>query len=375
MAVSDTVAFEQGGSDSTILDALSRVGVRSDGPHLVADACPSQFTWRYARGEHQRVSRLYDLGIAAQWSCDDLPWEISVDPEALVAQSALARGDTFGWSVDVVAQTALSKFNDADWIDFGVSYQRWMLSQFLHGEQGALLCSAKIVESAPWIDAKLYASTQVLDEARHVEVFSKYLTDKLEGSYPVNLHLQTLLDDIVSDARWDVTYLGMQIMVEGLALAAFGLIHATTADPLLRTLLRYVMADEARHVAFGVLSLNEVYGSLSSAELRERQEFALDAAIAMRDRFLLQEIWAELEIPTSTVVKLMSTSPERMMFTNLLFSRIIPNLNKLGLLDANDGWLRSEFDRIGVSGLEEISDAMSESDAQADTPPTKRVLS
>ena len=116
----------------------------------------------------------------------------------------------------------------------------------------------------PWIDAKYYAATQVMDEARHVEVFAKYLDTKLSGHYPINAHLRLLLDDIVADSRWDMTYLGMQIMVEGLALAAFGFIHQLTTEPLLKQLLRYVMADEARHVAFGVLSLKEYYAELTA---------------------------------------------------------------------------------------------------------------
>jgi len=352
--------------------ALAKVGVPADAPHYLMNSCPVQFTFSYERGQHQRLARLYDHGVAAQWSSKDLPWETSVDPEALVAESAQMRGDAFGWSEQAISQTALAKFSQKDWIRFGIAYQRWMLSQFLHGEQGALICSAKIVESAPWMDAKYFAASQVIDEARHVEVFSRYLNEKLTGGYPLNAHLGALLDDIVVDARWDVTYLGMQIMVEGLALAAFGLIHATTADPLLRTLLRYVMADEARHVAFGVLSLSEIYQTLSAAELKERQEFALEAAISMRDRFLLQELWADFDVPRDTVALLMAQSPERQMFSNLLFARIIPNLRKLGLLDANDGWLREGFHRIGVMGFEELDDATMDPDAFADTSPANR---
>ena len=87
-----------------------------------------------------------------------------------------------------------------EWIRFGIEQQNWMLSQFMHGEQGALLCTAKIVETVPWIDAKYYAATQVVDEARHVEVFSRYLDEKLSGHYPVNAHLGLLLDDIIADS-------------------------------------------------------------------------------------------------------------------------------------------------------------------------------
>ena len=145
--------------------------------------------------------------------------------------------------------------------------RRWTLSQFLHGEQGALLCTAKITESVPWYDAKLYAATQVVDEARHVEVFSRYLQEKVGGEFQVNAHLRLLLDDIINDSRWDMTYLGMQVMVEVLALAAFGFMHQLTSEPLLKQLLRYVMSDEARHVAFGVLSLREVYAGMTDAEM------------------------------------------------------------------------------------------------------------
>src|SRR5437773_8650895 len=158
----------------------------------------------------------------------------------------------------------------------------------MHGEQGALLCTAKIVETVPWIDAKYYASTQVMDEARHVEVFAKYLDTKLTGHYPINAHLRMLLDDIINDSRWDMTYLGMQIMVEGLALAAFGFMHMLTEEPLLKQLLRYVMSDEARHVAFGVLSLKEFYEGLSEAERRERQECAYEPTVRLVNRFMIR---------------------------------------------------------------------------------------
>src|SRR5439155_947057 len=162
----------------------------------------------------------------------------------------------------------------------------FMLSQFLHGEQGALLATAKIVQGVPWAEAKFYAANQVADEARHVEVYHRYLTEKLGVSYEVVPSLNRLLDDIILDARWDVTFLGMQIMVEGLALAAFGVTRMQLADePLIQDLIGRVMADESRHVAFGVLSLSELYTKeMSATELREREEFIIDATVLLRDR-------------------------------------------------------------------------------------------
>src|SRR5947209_4744756 len=243
-----------------------------------------------------------------------------------------------------------------EWVDFGIESQNWRLSQFMHGEQGALICTAKIVESVPWIDAKYYAATQVMDEARHVEVFAKYLDTKLSGHYPINAHLRMLLDDIIADTRWDMTYLGMQIMVEGLALAAFGFMHQMTTEPLLKKLLRYVMSDEARHVAFGVLSLKEYYMQLSGSEIRERQEFAFEAAVRMRDRFLQQEVWERMGVDVKQAVKLVMQAPDRAVFQSLLFSKIVPNCKKLGLLDAGDGWLRERFTELGVIQFEDWAD-------------------
>ena len=242
----------------------------------------------------------------------------------------------------------------------GIESQNWMLSQFMHGEQGALICTAKIVETVPWIDAKYYASTQVMDEARHVEVFAKYLDTKLSGYYPVNAHLKMLLDDIVNDSRWDMTYLGMQIMVEGLALAAFGFMHQMTTEPLLKQLLRYVMSDEARHVAFGVLSLKEYYEGLSDAEIFERQQFAFEAAVRMRDRFLQQEVWERMDVPVKEAIELVMLTPTRQLFQMMLFSKIVPNCKKLGLLDRNDHWLRHRFEELGVIQFEDWVDTGSE---------------
>jgi hypothetical protein len=357
-----------------VASAFAVVGCEeTDGRHLVADPCPAEFTWDYEKGAKPRLDRLYEKAKTAQWNArTDLPWEIDVDQERVVVQNQQANGNFGRWAPEDVVGTALEGWGDAEWLRLGVENQNWMLSQFMHGEQGALLCTAKIVETVPWIDAKYYAATQVMDEARHVEVFSRYLDEKLSGHYPLNAHLGLLLDDIIGDARWDMTYLGMQIMVEGLALAAFGFIHAMTSEPLLKQLLRYVMADEARHVAFGVVSLQDYYEQLSASELRERQEFAFEAAVRMKDRMLMQEVWERLGVPSGDVVKVMTRAPERDEFQILLFSKIVPNLKKLGLLDAADGWLRQKFTEMGAIAFEDLVDTEQEVDAMADGSPVAR---
>ena len=317
--------------------------------HVVPSPSETVFTWDYDRSRPS-LEKLYRKAKTSQWDADDLPWELDVDQErTALAEAALVGG--FGAGADL-SGTAFETWGERDWINLSVETQNWMLSQFLHGEQGALVCTAKLVESVPWVDAKYYAATQVMDEARHVEVFSRYLDDKLSGHYQVNAHLRALLDDIVKDERWDITYLGMQVMVEGLALAAFGFIRQIVDEPLLRELLRRVMADEARHVAFGVISLSEFYACLSAAEIEERQQFAYEATIRMRDRFVMQEVWDRLGIPVAEATRLVAQAPERAIFQQMLFAKIVPNCSKLGLLDAGDGWLRQRFTELGIIGFE-----------------------
>lgn len=319
------------------------------------------FTWDYDKGSRPKLDRLYEKAKTSMWNgSTDLPWEIEVDQEEVARNNAAANSTGLSQGMDL-AGTPFEKWGDKEFLQVAIESQNWTLSQFMHGEQGALVCTARIVESVPWIDAKYYASTQVMDEARHVEVFAKYLNEKLSGHYPINAHLKMLLDDIIQDSRWDMTYLGMQIMVEGLALAAFGFIHQLTTEPLLKQLLRYVMSDEARHVAFGVLSLQDYYQELTAAELRERQEFAFEAAVRMRDRFLQQEVWERMGIPVKDAVQLVMQSPERVGFQSMLFSKIVPNCKKLGLLDAGadkgkPGWLREKFTELGVIAFEDWAD-------------------
>ncbi len=320
------------------------------------------FTWDYTKGARPSLDKLYEKAKVSMWNGEtDLPWDTVVDQEQLVianAEENAAQG--LGLADFDVSGTPFESWTEDQWIRLGIESQNWTLSQFMHGEQGALICTAKIVETVPWIDAKYYASTQVMDEARHVEVFAKYLDTKLSGYYPVNTHLKMLLDDIVSDSRWDMTYLGMQIMVEGLALAAFGFMHQMTTEPLLKQLLRYVMSDEARHVAFGVLSLKEFYEQLSDAEMLERQEFAFEAAVRMRDRFMQQEVWERMDVPVKEAIELVMRTPTRQLFQMMLFSKIVPNCKKLGLLDRNDQWLRRRFEEIGVIQFEDWTDTADE---------------
>ena len=201
----------------------------------------------------------------------------------------------------------------------------------MHGEQGALIATAKIVQTVPDLDAKFYAATQVMDEARHVEAYSRLLHEKFELAYPITPGLKALLDDGLTDSRWDMTYLTMQILIEGLALAAFQRIRDQSKNPLAAAVNAYVMQDEARHVAFGRLALRDFYPQLSEAERKEREDFVVTACWHMRDRFNQREVWQQLGLPVEECLRIVDQSESMKVFRSRIFSRIVPTVKDIGL--------------------------------------------
>ncbi|MGH3171949.1 MAG: ferritin-like domain-containing protein, partial [Trebonia sp.] len=134
-----------------------------------------------------------------------------------------------------------------------------------------------------------------------------------------------------ADSRWDMPYLGMQVLIEGLALAAFGVQRDVAANPLVKQLLAYVMQDEARHVAFGRLALRDYYAQLSSAELADREEFVVEGCYLMRDRFIAREVWERLGFDVKECVEFTDRSATQQAFRQFLFSRIVPCVKDIGL--------------------------------------------
>ena len=245
----------------------------------------------------------------------------------------------------------MKAWDDRVWAQFAIEAFNWRMSQFLHGEQGALICTAKIVETVPWIDAKYYAGTQTMDEARHVEVFSRYLREKLEWEWPINESLKELLDATIQDSRWDFKYLGMQILIEWLAMAAFGNLFQVCQEPLLRELLKYVMRDESRHVAFGVLSLRDYYREMPANEIADREDFIVYASELMRNRLVGAEIAKAMGWNVQEVQERVLESPIGKAFRGMLFQRVVPNLKKLGLLTPK---VRRAFTEMDIIRFEDF---------------------
>ncbi len=332
---------------------------------VVHDHADRLFLWDYERDRGQLVT-LYEKAMGSQWnSVKDLDWSVDVDPERLVAEQespVLAVARVAG----TLPGSPLASWGEREYIQLGLEFFKASLSQFMHGEQGAMMTAAKIVETVPWIDARYYASTQTMDEARHTEVFAKYLRTKLGDAYPMSPFLKAQIWSLLEDSRWDIAYLGMQIVIESLALAAFGDMLRRTNEPLLSKLLRYVMSDEARHVAFGVLTLSEYYASLSEAELLERQEFLVDATLNSRARATTPEVWERLGTTAEQVAPFMVQAAQKTKanpaggFARGFFSKLVPNVRKLGLLDANDGYLRRRWGEAGLLEFEFADDTGSD---------------
>ena len=322
---------------------------------LIAASVVTDLTWSYVQ-ERPALAKLYEKGKVSQWNATtDIDWSPEVEFGSPILED---RFQALGVTTEGGPMEGRS---DEDIDLFRWEFQSWFVSQFMHGEQGALVATARLVETVPDIDSKYYAANQVGDEARHVEAYAKYLNEKLQHAYPISKPLESLLIDIMEEKRWDITYLGMQIMVEGLALAAFGWGNLLFHDPVIKQITEYVMRDEARHVAFGVLSLQGLYDDVTEAELREREDFVMEAAQLMRDRFLLDQVWERVGVDVKVGMEYAERHPVMAAFRQTLFSKIVPNLNKLGLLTPR---VSEHFDRLGILELKDQPDSTSDLDAE-----------
>jgi hypothetical protein len=294
--------------------------------------------------DQPEMRALYEKAKRLQWNGSvDLDWRQSVDP--LNPEVPILDANFISWSL---FEEKGIRFNPAERREMLSRTCSWMLSQFLHGEQGALVAAAQVTEAAEFFDAKFYGATQVMDEARHVEVFARYLDEKLERRYDINDNLFTIIDSLVVDGRWDMKFLGMQILVEGLALGAFGTLRKVTTEPLLRELLKRVIQDEARHVRYGILALQGVYKKMTERERREREDWAFEVVLLMRNRFMAHELYEEGFASRLSIREwnhIMDQSAGMTTFRQTMFRRLVPNLRAIGLLSDR---VRARYHSIGL---------------------------
>lgn len=294
------------------------------------------YNWDYESADG-RIRKLYRLGKTLNWNQEsDLDWSRSFPRDQPPVEPGFNPFNGYA---------PFEALDEAGKLRFGWHNQAWTLSQFLHGEQGALLVASQLAACAPTFDAKLYAASQTFDEARHVETFNRYLQEKIGIQYPVNPHLKSLLDKILTDPRWDLKFIGMQTIIEGLALAAFNTMKMVSLDPLLKDIIHLVIRDEARHVTFGVNYLEYIVQQLSPEEIEERAQFAYEACVVMRERLVATEVFEEFGWDVAAARQQVLDAAVMEHFRKFLFSRIIPNLGRIGLLTDS---VRPKFEALGI---------------------------
>ena len=279
---------------------------------------------------HDELDMLYETAKKNQWNGSiAIDWSRPVGTEGPVLNTQVAFAGT----------NFFTRLSPEEQKEIEIRVSAWRLSQFLHGEQGALVVCGQLVNSIPELDAKLYASTQVVDEGRHVEVFEKYVK-KLHKIYPVDPLLKSILDEILTTNSWELKLVGMQMLVEGLAIAAFNVMRKQTADPTLATLLDYVMQDEGRHVNFGYFALRRAIPEMESSKRESLEDFCFKACDALYSRDertgfqSIKQVWGEMgwdgdKIWRDTVANSLTTKH----FNSFLFGdNLMPRLVRLGLI-------------------------------------------
>ncbi|QQR88675.1 MAG: ferritin-like domain-containing protein [Myxococcales bacterium] len=293
--------------------------------------------WRYGDGRAE-ILQLYEKGKAKQWNATERSdWSIEVDPD-----NPMGLADQ---SIPIYGTRVWERLPESKRREVRKHVQAFQISQFLHGEQGALIATSKLVQSAPSIDEKFFAATQAIDEARHVEVFSRLLRDKIKVAYPISEQLKKLLENGLSDRRWDMTYLTMQVLIEGLALAAFQRYRDYGLSQLPSSIMAYVMQDEARHVAFGRIALRQYYPQLSEKERDEREEFAVEACHLMLERYQPKGFWQDLDLPEQECAEAITSSGLQQNFRERIFSRVVPTMKDIGLCGKR---IRGAYEDMGV---------------------------
>ena len=305
------------------------------------------YNWDYIVVD-DRIKKLYELGKKLNWNEDfDLDWSQDFPKDQFLINSDIFK----------TPEVELDGYDDLSFekkIEMDRHRVSWNLSQFLHGEQGALLVASQLVSCAPTFNAKLYAASQTFDEARHVNCFNRYLKEKIGFQYPSTDGLKSLMDKILTDERWDLKFIGMQIIIEGLALAAFNNLKLILNDGLLKQLLLYVIRDEARHVTFGVNYLEDYLKTLSKSEIEDRAQFAFEACVVMRDRLISGEVISRfLDYTPEEAHKIAEESEQGENFKNLLFTKIIPNLTRIGLITDK---VKPKYEKLGVLSYQELED-------------------
>jgi hypothetical protein len=302
--------------------------------HLV----PSELETLYQRDYTVHAAdmrRLYENAKRDQWNVSkDIDWSMSVDLERGIFNDGLIDGyDSPVWR----------KLDDKKKRELNVEFSCWRISQLLHGEEGAMLACSQLVDMVPTNDAKFFQSTQVVDEARHTEVLSRYLLDKCDGNiYPMTDNTKLLFDYLLGQGKWFIKTVGLQLVAETFAVGLFRMLAETSNDPLLKLISKKILQDESRHMGFSVLGLPDIIASLSPADMSELEDFAAEACrLVLRGQFpraAFEKIGlTEAEIQEIQKARVESAKSNdyvvfRQLFRREMYTQVVSNMKKVGML-------------------------------------------
>ena len=318
----------------------------------VETTCPTQWKFEYESNDPE-LDELYEMAKRDQWNVsEDINWDRDIrdDGDVLDPKTNILSNTKFYKSLNKQTQSALMG-----------NMAAFLLSQFLHGEQGALLCCGQIVDCVPNVEGKLYAATQVMDEARHVEVFHKYI-QKLSKVYPITPALKTVLDAILEHPKWQAKCVGMQILVESLAMGTFKNMVIGAKDPLLKDIVTLTARDEARHVSFGIIALNHEIPKLPEEERAELEDFAYTAisllvgqgpgsGVGMGFIDVVKDSGIDPNDMFKSMMKEFQDGNTQLMANNgqkdIISGYMLPNVAKVGLLTDR---IRPKYEKLGLIG-------------------------
>jgi len=297
-------------------------------------------TWNY-QVVHQGLRDLYEKAKREQWNVSvDVDWSPPVDPESEILLDHKNPHVALLQDSDIWRKMT-SRERSALWYET----LAWNLSQFLHGEQLAIFVAGQLTAAVPWIDAKLYGSIQVVDEARHAEVFSRHLRDKIGKEYPLTDSTYPLFQTILAEPRWDFKYVGLQVVFEGLAMGFFSRLYHAAKEPILRRVLKLVMQDDSRHFAFGNLSLRRFYDDMPERERQEREDFAYEICAGLRGRVFPVEAWETVGLPVEACTTATREGARQRGAQKSAFNRVVPALKAIGLLGER---IRPHYAALGL---------------------------
>ncbi len=282
------------------------------------------------------LRRLYENAKRDQWNAArDIDWSRPVDYDAGIFADEL---------IDGFGTPALARLDKKHLAELNIEFSSWRLSQLLHGEEGAMLACSQLVDMVPGNDAKFFQATQVVDEARHTEVLSRYLLDKCGGRiYPVTSNLKTLFDYILGHGKWFVKTVGLQLLAETFAVALFRMLSETAKDPLLRDICKRILQDESRHMGFSVLSLPDTIRDLSTGDMRELEDFTREAILLVLTDQFPAEAFEAVGMNAAEIAEVRRARKEmargsdyayfRKLFKREMHTTVVANMKKVGLLN------------------------------------------